>query len=395
MDDLYLHIISITLLSITIIGLLIFLIIRKIKYKQITNHTQDTINAITKEINELRVKINTEINDFAIKLVNLNHESQNIFQTQLTKQLNERLDSVNVKIDTKFEQSFKDSNDIFIKVNQKLTVIDEAQKAMQEMGRDVISLKDILGNKNTRGSFGEGTLYQILDNIYGSNSEFYQKQKKLDYKIKDNEVRPDALLNYPNPLGVICLDSKFPLDNYQKMINLSVSESDRDVYARNFKNDIKTHITTIREKYIKPPHTAEVAIMFVPSESLYIEITSNFKELVVEANKHNVWITSPSTIVAAIMIIKNAYKNIEINKNALIVKNALDDLSMEFRKFSERWEKLVNSVESLAKSTKEISITSGKIQSRFNTIKNIDIENVVGTDSQEQIEQSNINMEGD
>jgi DNA recombination protein RmuC len=332
-----------------------------------------------KELGESRLKLNNDTQSKLNELKESNSNSYADLSRVLINNINSRLDVIDKKVDDKLTEGFKSSNETFVKVIEQLTKIDEAQKNMEILGKDVVSLKDILANKKSRGTYGESTLYQILYSVYGDNDSICKKQYPLPYKVKDERLGtlinpiPDAVIICPDPINILCIDSKFPLENYQRTIDSRLTESEIKQATQAFKADVKNHIKVISDKYINTPTTAEIAIMFVPSESIYAEINANYSDLVTLANNKHVWLTSPTTLIAVIALIQTASRNIEMNKSTKVIKAALENLSKEFSTFTKRWDKLVGHIQNLSNDSQELNITTEKIQNQFKKIENVDI----------------------
>ncbi|MDR2822533.1 MAG: DNA recombination protein RmuC [Acholeplasmatales bacterium] len=346
-------------------------------FSLLSNNLIDKINNSNtlnqKEFGSLKNDISNYLNSSISKIIEDNELRHNKLSESLIQNINLRIDSIDKKVDDKLSEGFKNSNETFTKVIEQLTKIDSAQKNIEKLGTDVVSLKDILANKKQRGIYGETALYQILSSVYGDNDKLYSKQYKLDYKVDGSDVVPDAVIHCPSPINDLCIDSKFPLENYQNMYNNAYNDAEKDGYRKAFRLDIEKHIKDISKKYIKKDTTAELALMFIPSEGIFAEINSNFPELVEKANNSKVWLTSPTTLLAVTVLVNTAARNIELNKNAKVVKTSLDELAKQFDFFGKRWEKLVTNVNNLADATKDISTTSQKIQKQFDKIKEVDI----------------------
>ncbi|MDR2828922.1 MAG: DNA recombination protein RmuC [Acholeplasmatales bacterium] len=359
-------------------------------FSVLSNNLIDKINNANtlnqKEFGDLKNNISNYLNNSISKIIEDNALRHNKLSENLIQNINLRIDSIDKKVDDKLSEGFKNSNETFTKVIEQLTKIDSAQKNIEKLGTDVVSLKDILANKKQRGTYGETALYQILNSVYGDNDKLYSKQFKLDYKVDGSDVVPDAVIHCPSPINDLCIDSKFPLENYQNMYNNAYNDIEKEGFRKAFKLDIEKHIKDISKKYIKKDKTAELALMFIPSEGIFAEINANFPELVEKANNSKVWLTSPTTLLAVTVLINTAARNIELNKNTKIVKTSLDELSKQFEAFGKRWEKLVSNVNNLSDTTKEISTTSIKIQKQFDKIKDV---NILELENKEEIDDEN------
>lgn len=279
-----------------------------------------------------------------------------------------RLDSMNDKVNERLDANFKKTNETFTSVLQRISRIDEAQKNIDKLSTDIVSLQSILTDKKTRGIFGEINLKHIMANVFGDNNDSVYK---MQYKF-DTGVRVDCILFAPEPLGTICIDSKFPLENYRNMIDLNYSEVERAEFTKKFKEDVKKHIDAIASKYIIKDVTADQAIMFLPAEAIFAEINAYHSDIIEYAYSKKVYIASPTTLMATLTTIQLIIKNIERDKYTNIIHEELTKLSEEFGRYRKRWDKLGKSIESVCKEVNEINTTTKKITKRFDEINNVD-----------------------
>ena len=259
-------------------------------------------------------------------------------------------------------------------VLERLSKIDEAQKKIDGLSSEIVSLQSVLTDKKTRGTFGEVNLEYILNNAFGSsNSGIYSIQHKMS-----NGAIADTLLYAPSPLGTIAIDSKFPLENYQKMTDKNRTKEERTIFEKAFVNDVKKHINDISSKYIIPGETSDEAIMFLPAEALFAEINAYHPELINYAYSKKVWIAGPTTLISTLSIISMILKNMERDKYAKVIHEELDKLGIEFSRYKDRWDKLSRSVKSVNQSIDELHTTTEKITKRFQSIKNAEIDKLTG-----------------
>ncbi len=301
------------------------------------------------------------------------------FQNDLTKSLNEdfnnlndkieiKLNSINEKVNSRMEENFEKTNKTFASVLERLTKIDEAQKKIDVLSNDIVSLQGVLTDKKSRGVFGEITLSHIMANVFGDkNDKIYQLQFTLP-----NKTVADCILFAPQPLGMIAIDSKFPLENYQGMVDKNNSLSARKEYEKRFKLDVKKHIDDISSKYIIPTLTSDQAIMFLPAEAIFAEINAYHQDLVEYSYKKRVWITSPTTLISTLTVIQVIIKNMERDKYAQVIHNELNKLGVEFSRYKERWDKLSRSIQTVNSDIENIHITTEKITKRFESISTVD-----------------------
>ena len=344
-------------LLIIIIILLIVLVLRKNNNSDIVEKLGKFETNITKEIGEFKFNFARDLNGDFEKL-----------STNIERKLSYINDAVNERLDKNFEKS----NKTFMNVLERLSKIDEAQKKIDDLSGDIISLQSVLTDKKTRGTFGEVNLEYILNNAFGSSSNgIYKTQYKFD-----NGYIVDALLLAPAPLGTISIDSKFPLENYQRMTDRSKTKEERLMAEKLFVADVKKHINDIKDKYIVPGITSDEAIMFLPAEAIFAEINAYHPELITYAYNNNVWITGPTTLISTLSTISMIIKNIERDKYAKVIHEELNKLSIEFTRYKDRWDKLSKNIKAVNNSVDEITTTTDKISKRFDSINRVDIKEI-------------------
>lgn len=304
------------------------------------------------------------------------------FRTELSKSMTEdfdrledkvekRLTMINDKVNEKLDENFSKTNKTFTNVLERLSKIDEAQKKIDSLSGDIISLQSILTDKKSRGIFGEVNLKHILSSVFGENNE---KIYRLQYTLPNTTIA-DAVIFTPEPLGTVAIDSKFPLENYRLMVDKNISVTERQMYEKQFKVDVKKHIDAISSKYIIPGITSNQAIMFLPAEAIFAEINAYHNDLVEYAYKKNVWITSPTTLISSLTTIQVLLKNMERDKYAKVVHEELIKLGVEFQRYKERWDKLSRSIDTVSKDVDALNITSDKITKKFESINDVKLDN--------------------
>lgn len=274
-----------------------------------------------------------------------------------------RLNKIDEKVNVSLEQGFKKTNETFTNIAERLSKIDEAQKKIDSLSIEIVSLQDVLTDKKTRGTFGEVQLNQILSAIFGEKNDLiYQTQYNF------GSARADAVLFAPEPLGTIAIDSKFPLENYRKMIDINSSDIERSLASKQFVMDCKIHIDAIARKYIIPTITSDQALMFVPAEAVFATINAYHQEIIDYAQRKRVWLVSPTTLMSTLTTIQTILINLEREKYAAIIHEQLRSLGAEFERYSQRWDKLSTRLEGVNKDIKDLHITTTKITKRFDAI---------------------------
>ncbi len=343
-------------LLILIVVLLIIVIFKKNDNIDIVDRMSSLEKNITKDFGDFKYGFSTDLKgDF---------EKQNLM-------LERRLALINEKVNERLDANFEKTNKTFANVLERLSKIDEAQKKIDGLSTDIISLQSILTDKKTRGIFGETNLNLILSSVFGEkNDSIY----KVQYPLSNGTI-VDAILFAPKPLGTIGIDSKFPLEHYEKMCDRNLSNTEREEASKLFKMDVKKHIDAISTKYIIRGETSSQAIMFLPAEAIFAEINAYHPDLLSYAYKKRVWITSPTTLVSTLTIISTIIKDMERDKYAKVIHEELAKLGIEFGRYKDRWEHLSKSIETVNKDVLSLHTTTDKITKRFESINNVDIKN--------------------
>lgn len=328
--------------------------------ENINEKLNETVKTSMKTSEELKNQLNKEINLFKDKL----GENLDTKFNHLTTNVGQRLDKINERVEEKLKDGFEKTTKTFNSILERLSKIDEAQKKIDGLSTEIVSLQDVLTDKKSRGIFGEVQLNQILQSVLGENND---KSFAIQHTLKNGTIA-DAVLFAPEPVGTIAIDSKFPLENYKKMTDRELSESEKTEAGKAFKRDIKTHINAIASKYIIPGETSAQAIMFLPAEAIFAEINAYHADLVEYSQQNRVWVCSPTTLMAVLTTMQVVMQNAEREKYAHIIHEELTKLGTEFGRYKERWDKLAKHIETVNKDVKDIHTTTKKIGNRFDSI---------------------------
>lgn len=346
-----------------IIGLLGIVIVLLIVLLFKKNNNIDIVD----RMGMLEKNVTKDMGDFKYDFSN---SLKNDFEKQ-NEVLERRLNLINDKVNERLDVNFEKTNKTFANVLERLSKIDEAQKKIDGLSTDIISLQSILTDKKTRGIYGETSLNMILKSVFG---EVNDKIYKIQYTLPNSTIC-DAILFAPAPLGTIAIDSKFPLEHYELMTDRNLSKQERDSYEKMFKIDVKKHIDAISTKYIIDGVTSNQAIMFLPAEAIFAEINAYHPDLLNYAYSKRVWITSPTTLMSTLTIIGMILKDMERDKYAKVIHSELNKLGLEFGRYKERWLHLSKSIETVSKDVQSINTTTDKITKRFEEINNVEIKN--------------------
>ncbi|NOE34019.1 MULTISPECIES: DNA recombination protein RmuC [unclassified Ruegeria] len=253
-------------------------------------------------------------------------------------------------------------------LQERLAAIDKAQDNITKLSGDVLSLQDILSNKQTRGAFGEIQLTDIVSKALPRDS--FQLQATLS-----NGRRADCLIHLPNPPGPIVIDSKFPLEAYEALIG-ATNDTELKAALQMFRSTVRKHINDIAEKYILDGETADGALMFLPSEAVYAELHAKFPELVQESFSKRVWIVSPTTCMATLNTMRAILKDARMREQAGAIRKELGLLHKDVERLGDRVTNLDRHFGQAAKDISEIKISAEKAGRRAQRLHNFDFEEI-------------------
>ena len=260
------------------------------------------------------------------------------------------------KIDTKFEKSSSENTTNLFKIQERISLIDRAQQNINHLTENVIDLKNILSNTSKRGRFGEILLENLIKDTLPK--EYYDFQKTLS-----NNSRVDCMIKISGNLNNLCIDSKFPKESYDKMVNANTKE-DKVKLSKSFKLDISNHVLDVKKKYIIPGETAEIALIFIPSEQIYVEVFNLFPEITQMFYDSKIFLISPTTLWIVLNSIESLLKDQKINQNSNIIFQHLKELGKEIVRLEERIKKLDSHFTSAQNDLNEVLITTKKINNK-------------------------------
>ena len=295
-------------------------------------------------------------------------DAQAAQQNNMLKLMEARLAAVQEQMTLNLTTNAKTTANSLGELQQRLVTIDKAQDNIQKLSGDVLSLQDILANKQTRGAFGEIQLQEIVSKALPSDA--YAWQATLP-----NGKRADCLIHLPNPPGPIVIDSKFPLEAYEALRNATTKLDTKDA-VKFMRTSVKAHIKAISEKYILEGTTADGAIMFLPSEAVYAELHSNFPELIREGFEARVWIVSPTTCMATLNTMRAILKDARMREQAGAIRTALRQLHRDVELVVDRVDKLNTHFNQARKDIEGISTAAERAGKRAHKLDNFDFEEI-------------------
>jgi len=286
---------------------------------------------------------------------------------QIRSNVDQRLEQIRGNVAERLDEGFKKTNETFASVMARLAVIDEAQRKIDGLAANVVSLQELLGDKRARGAFGEVQLEALVRNCLPPNAW------EMQYTLS-NGTRADCVLRLPEPTGMIAVDSKFPLENYHRMLTPGLSEPERTLAERAFKGDLRRHVDDIGDKYVIAGETSDGAVMFVPAEAVFAEIHAYHRDLIDHALSRRVWIVSPTTLMAVLNTARAVIKDVETRRQVHVIKDALGKLAKDFSRFDERMRKLADHIRQAHEDAEKVHTSSVKIAQRFAQIESVELE---------------------
>ncbi len=335
--------------------------------KSLDNNKSSNDNLVKDDINKLKDKVSMDLLYFQ------NHISDTFKSDfdKLNANTTNRLIDIETKVNDSLLTGFEKTNASFNNIMQQMAKIDETQNSLKDLSFNISSLQNVLTDKKSRGTYGEIELYTILENSFGVNNSIYQRQFKLS-----NGTIADCVLHAPIPLGKIVIDSKFPLENYNRMYDNELNSEQKNRATLDFKKDVVKHLKDIHLKYIIAGETSEIAYMFIPSEVIFAEIIGRFYDVVQMSYKFKVYIVSPTTLMAYITAIKAICLGQQRSEKVELIQCEFIKLSNEFERFATRWNIIEKDFEKLNKDISNFTITTDKIQRRFNQIDSFELDKI-------------------
>jgi len=281
-------------------------------------------------------------------------------QAELARAVSERLDNVTHRLGQSMQVSAQSTMENLAKLNERLAVIDNAQKNLTDLSSQVTSLRQILANKQTRGAFGQGRMEAIIQD--GLPKDAYQFQ----YTLK-NGKRPDCAVSMPDGRPLV-IDAKFPLEAITALHDAR-SEEQREIAARRVRQDVTRHFSDIAERYLIPGETQDLALMFVPSESVYAELYDGFDELIQKAYRAHVVLVSPSLLMLAIQVVKQIQKDARMREAAHEIRTEVGHLMQDVSRLRDRVLNLQKHFGQANEDVSQILISADKVVKRGGRIE--------------------------
>jgi len=309
----------------------------------------------------LQARLDMMAQDQEAKSVNL---SQRLMDHE--RAIADRLADVGRRVGDSLTQTNDKTNENLSKLRERLAKIDAAQANITELSSRVVSLQDILSNKQSRGAFGEFQLGQLVADALPSDS--------YDFEVTlSNGRRVDCLIRLPNPPGPVAVDAKFPLEGYQALIEAKDETSLKEA-SRAFRTAITKHVGDIAERYVIPGETAEAALLFLPSESIYIELQSNFRDLVELAHRKRVYIVSPTTLWGALATMRAVFRDVRLREQTHLIQAELQKMLKDVGLLDDRVANLQRHFDQANEDIRQIRISNEKVAKRAGRMSELELE---------------------
>jgi DNA recombination protein RmuC len=287
-------------------------------------------------------------------------------QAELARVLSERLDSVSSRLGASLETNTQQTVDRLQTLHERLAVIDHAQKNLAELSSHVTSLRDVLANKQARGAFGQAAMEAIVQDRLPKGAYEFQ------YTLANN-TRPDCVVFLPDKRPLV-IDAKFPLEAVTAL-RAATTDDERKLAAQRIRTDVAKHVTDIAGKYLIPGETQDLALMFVPSESVYADLHDGFDDVVQKAYRARVVIVSPSLLMLAIQVMQQILKDARMREAADQIRTEVGRMMDDLGRLRERVLKLQQHHNQTGEDLRQIMISSDKIEKRGARIEELDFAN--------------------
>ena len=287
-------------------------------------------------------------------------------QSEVSRALHERLDGVSHKLGHNLQESTQKTTDSLAQLQERLAIIDTAQRNITELSSKVVTLQDILANKQARGAFGQGRMEAIIKDGLPRNSYTFQAQLS-------NGKRPDCLVHLPNNPAGIVVDAKFPLEGFEAF-RTAHSEAEQKAASKSVRIDVGKHINAIAEKYFLPGETQDTAILFVPSEAIYADLHEFFPDLIQKAYRNRIIIASPNMLMLAVQTMQAIMKDVQMRESAGLIKREVTNLMNDLHRLRDRTLNLQRHFGQANKDIEQILTSSDKIASRGRKIETLDFD---------------------
>lgn len=287
-------------------------------------------------------------------------------QADLARLMAERLDSVRNGMTSSLAETAQRNAESLGKLNERLAVIDAAQADLKGLTSEVLSLKDVLANKQARGAYGQGRMEAIIRDALPAKAYRFQAQLS-------NRTRPDCVIDLPGDDRPLVIDAKFPLEGFVALREAR-SEEARLAAERRIKADLGVHIKDVSEKYLLPGETQDIAMLFVPSEAIYADLSEKFDDLVQKSHRARVLIVSPSILMMAVQVAQSIVRDAAVREQARIIQSEMGKLLDDVRRLADRAGKLDQHFRQVQEDVSGLKTSAEKITRRGTAIEKLEFE---------------------
>lgn len=281
-------------------------------------------------------------------------------QGDLARLVADRMDGLRQQVGAGLEQNVRQTNESLGKLQERLAVIDSAQKNLTELTGEVVTLKDVLANKQARGAYGQGRMEAIIRD--GLPAAFFSFQPTLS-----SGKRPDCLVTLPGDGRGLVIDAKFPLESFTMLREARGDDAKKQASAR-VRADVGQHVKDIAERYFLPGETQDMALLFVPSEAIYADLHEHFDDVIQKAHRARVMIVSPSLLALAIQLMQSLVRDARMREEARVIQSEVGKLLDDVRRLGDRVDKLDNHFRQAQDDVAQIKTSAGKVTGRAEKI---------------------------
>lgn len=287
-------------------------------------------------------------------------------QSDFVRLISERIDGLQHRMGQGLEATTRHQSENLSKLNERLAVIDAAQKNLTDLTGQIVGLKDILSNKQSRGAYGQGRMEAIIRDGLPPNAFAFQP-------TLSNRTRPDCLVRLPGDERGLVIDAKFPLEGFTQFREAK-GEENRARAAAKVRSDMLVHVKDIAEKYLIPGETQDVAMLFVPAESIYADLAEHFDDVVQRAHRARIVIVSPSLLTLAIQVMQALVRDARIREEARVIQVEVQKLLEDIERLDGRVAKLDAHFRQAQDDVAQIRVSTDKIVKRGQKIETLEFE---------------------
>ncbi|WP_457090521.1 DNA recombination protein RmuC [Microvirga sp. P5_D2] len=287
-------------------------------------------------------------------------------QSDFVRMISERIDGLQHRVGQGLEASIRHQSENLSKLNERLAVIDAAQQNLSNLTGEIVGLKDILSNKQSRGAYGQGRMEAIIRDGLPANA--FEFQATLS-----NRTRPDCLVRLPGDERGLVIDAKFPLEGFTSFREAK-GEDAKTRAASRVRSDMLVHVKDIAEKYLIPGETQDIAMLFVPSESIYADLSEHFEDVVQKAHRARIVIVSPSLLTLAIQVMQALVRDARIREEARVIQVEVQKLLEDVTRLDGRVAKLDAHFRQAQEDVAQIRVSTDKIAKRGERIETLEFD---------------------